>query len=195
MTPGSAARSRKAVRCIALLACMQVWCSPAAAGQLYDMGPVLNNPRLFAQTAAQPPRDLAPAEKTGPANTIEIADAKGGGTDSDPSSDPSVLSIPYGFYNEIFGVAGAYVYAKNNYPQPDSMLLGTVMAGTKGSVLGFLMGRNLPVPGLARVFVDPILSAGYFGENDVYIDGNPRFPNERAGANNSNEDNFVQGAS
>ncbi len=163
--------------------------NPAAAGQLYDMGPVPNSPRLFAQAAAQPARVMPPAEKTGPVNTAEKADTKGGRADP----DPSILSIPYGFYNENFGVAAAYVYAKGNYPQRDSMLLGTVMAGTKGSVLGFLMGRNLPIPGLARIFVDPVLSAAYFGENDVYIDGNPRFPNERAGTNNSNEDNFVEG--
>ncbi len=61
MTPGSAARSRKAVRCIALLACTQAWCPPAAAGELYDLGPVMTDPLLFAQTAAQPVWDLAPA--------------------------------------------------------------------------------------------------------------------------------------
>ncbi len=79
--------------------------NPAAAGQLYDMGPVPNSPRLFAQAAAQPARVMPPAEKTGPVNTAEKADTKGGRADS----DPSILSIPYGFYNENFGVAAAYV--------------------------------------------------------------------------------------
>ncbi len=163
---------------------MQAWCSLAAAGEPYDLGPVLTDPRLFAQTAAQSPWD---PERT------EIAAAKGGGTESESSSDSTILSLPYGFYNESFGAAAAYVYAKNNYPQRDSMVLGTVMAGTQGSALGFLMGRNLPIPRLERVFVDPILSLGYFGENDVYIDGNPVFPNERAGVNDSDEDDFIEG--
>jgi len=193
MASGSAAKSCEAVRYIALLACLQAWSAPAAAGEPYELGPVMTNPRLYAQTAAQPVWDLVPAEQTGPASATEIADAKGGGTESDLSSDPTTLSLPYGFYNESFGAAAAYVYAKNNYPQRDSMVLGTVMAGTKGSVLGFLMGRNLPIPKFERVFVDPILSVGYFGENDVYIDGNPDFPSERAGINDSDEDNFVEG--
>ncbi len=193
MIPGATARSRKAIHGIAFLACMQAWWAPAAAGELYDLGPVMTDPLLFTQTAAQPVWDLSPPEWADSAAATEIADAKGGGSEPDPSSDPSILSLPYGFYNESFGVAGAYVYAKNNYPQRDSMVLGTVMAGTQGSVLGFLMGRNLPIPQLERVFVDPILSLGYFGENDVYIDGNPDFPNERAGINDSDEDNFVEG--
>jgi len=172
---------------------MQAWAAPVAAGDLYELGPVMTNPRLFTQTATQSVWNLAPAEQAGPAKPTEIADAKGGGTESDPSSDPTTLSIPYGFYNENFGAAAAYVYARANYPQRDSMVLGTVMAGSKGSVLGFLMGRNLPIPGLDRFFVDPILSVGYFGDNDVYIDGNPDFPNERAGINDSDEDNFVEG--
>ena len=88
---------------------MQAWCAPAAAGEPYELGPVMTNPRLFAPTAAQPVWDLAAAEKTGPASAAELADAKGGGTELDPSSDPTTLSLPYGFYNESFGVAGAYV--------------------------------------------------------------------------------------
>jgi hypothetical protein len=137
------------------------------------------------------PLDAAPqvAAAKDDAKAGDAAAAKTG----DPNADPSVLSLPYGFYNEFFGVAGAYVYAKGNYPRRDSMVLGTIMAGTKGSVLGFVMGRNLPVLGIERVFLDAIFSAGYFGENDIYIDGNPAFPNERAGTNDSDEDDFVEG--
>jgi hypothetical protein len=73
------------------------------------------------------------------------------------------------------------------------MLLGTAMTGSKGSALGFLMGRNLPIPGVQRLFVDPMMQAAYFGENDIYIDGNPDFPNELAGTNGSSQHNFVEG--
>ena len=187
MSVGTVASS-KTVRCFVLLACMQVWWSPAVPGPLNDMAPMLNSPHLFAQAAVLPD-GVVSAESTGPAIAAAPADTKGGR----PDSDSSTLSIPYGFYNESFGAAAAYVYAKGNYPQRDSLLLGTVMVGTKGSVAGFLIGRNLPIPGVERLFVDPILSAAYFGENDVYIDGNPSFPNQRAGTNDSNEDDFVEG--
>jgi len=105
----------------------------------------------------------------------------------------STLDLPYAFYNENFGFAVGYVYGVVGRPQKQSMLLGTGIAGTKGSAMGFLTGRDLQVPWIERLFVDPVLSIGYFRDNDAYIDGKPDFPNERAGSNDSSEDNFVEG--
>jgi hypothetical protein len=69
------------------------------------------------------------------------------------------------------------------------------MAGTEGSVMGFLMGQNIrPVRSLPRLFMDPILSIGYFDNVDVYVDGNPDFAGERAGSNESDPDNFITGS-
>lgn len=103
------------------------------------------------------------------------------------------ISIPYAFYNENFGFAGGYVHSVSGFPQQQSTLLGTIMAGTKGSALGFLMGMDILLPRSERLFVDPILSIGYFSENESYIDGNPDFLDERAGSNDSNENNYVTG--
>ena len=163
---------------------------PTNGRQIYDMGSRLNEPHPFAEDMLrQAAGDKPPAEKPGPANAEPAAD-----TESDRSgSEPSTLSLPFGFFNESFGGAAGYVYGRANYPQRDSMLLGAVMAGSKGSVLGFLIGRNLPMPGVERMFVNPVVSVGYFQDNEVYIDGNPAFPNERAGTNDSDEDNFVEG--
>ena len=94
-----------------------------------------------------------------------------------------VISLPYGFWNETFGTAAAYVYAINGYPQPQAGLLGTVMAGTTGSAMAFLMGQNIRPFRSERLFFDPIVSVGYFSDVDVYVDGNPGFPNHRAGSN------------
>lgn len=158
---------------------------------IYDLTLLPGQPHASASAApsAASPDTPTPVDKTSPADAVSQDDKK----DGQSNSDPSVLSLPYGFYNENFGAAAAYVYAKGNYPQRDSMVLGTAMVGTEGSVLGFLMGRNLPIPGVQRLFVDPALQAAYFGENDLYIDGNPSFPNEQAGTNDSDEDNFVEG--
>ena len=65
-----------------------------------------------------------------------------------------VISLPYGFWNETFGTAAAYVYAINGYPQPQAGLLGTIMAGTKGSALAFLMGQNIRPFSSERLFFD-----------------------------------------
>jgi len=110
-----------------------------------------------------------------------------------PRAD-STINLPYGFWNETFGFAAGYVYAVNGSPQPQAGLVASVMAGTEGSVMGFLMGQNIrPVRSLERLFVDPILSIGYFDNADIFIDGNPDFPDERAGSNDSDPDNFITG--
>jgi len=81
----------------------------------------------------------------------------------DKEFKPKKLSVPYGFYNEHFGASVAYVYGLVGYPQKQSALLGTVMAGS-------------------------------FKDANSYTDGNPQFANERAGTNDSNEDNSVEAA-
>jgi hypothetical protein len=103
------------------------------------------------------------------------------------------LSLPYAFYNENFGFAAGYVYGVVGKPQKQSTLLATFMAGTKGSAMGFLVGRDIRMPRVDRLFFDPIISIGYFKDAEGYIDGNPNFPNERAGSNDSDQDNFVDG--
>jgi hypothetical protein len=102
------------------------------------------------------------------------------------------LSLPYAFYNESFGFAGGYVYGKVGSPQKQATILATAVVGTKGG-MGFLVGRDIQMPRIDRLFLDPIVSAGYFRDNESYIDGNPKFQNERAGSNDSDEDNFVEG--
>ncbi len=102
------------------------------------------------------------------------------------------LSVPYAFYNENFGFAAGYVYGKVGKPQKQAMLLATGIVGTKGG-MGFLVGRDIQIPWIDRLFLDPTVSVGYFSDIESYIDGNPNFRNERAGSNNSSEDNYVDG--
>ena len=109
----------------------------------------------------------------------------------DREFEKGVISVPYGFYNKDFGVAGAYAYAVTGWPQKQAALIATAMAGSKGSVMGFLMGRDLQMPYSRRLFLDAVVNAGYFQDVDIYTAGNPDFPDERAGSNDSDEDNYV----
>ena len=111
----------------------------------------------------------------------------------DGDFEQKTLSVPYAFYNDSFGAAVGYVYGKIGYPQKQASLLGTVMAGTQGSVMGFIIGRDLRLPWSERLFLDPIVQVGWFKDADSYTDGNPNFPDERAGSNDSDEDNFIEG--
>jgi len=109
----------------------------------------------------------------------------------DGKFEKNVLNLPFAFYNESFGFAAAYVYAMTGYPQKQAALISSVMVGSKGSGLGFIMGRDLQMPFLDRLFLDATFQAGYFQDNDIYVNGNRDFPDERAGSNDSDEDNFV----
>ena len=61
---------------------------------------------------------------------------------------------------------------------------------------------HLIVPLLTKVvrldpllfFFDPILSVGYFEDADAYVDGNPEFPDVRAGSHESDLDDFITGS-
>ena len=72
------------------------------------------------------------------------------------------LSVPFAFFNENFGFAVGYVHRVFGYPQKQSAVLGTAIAGTKGSGMGFIMGRDIQMPGIKRLFFDPIVYVGYF---------------------------------
>jgi hypothetical protein len=59
--------------------------------------------------------------------------------------------------------------------------------------MSFLIGKDLQIPFFQRWFVDPVMSVGYFNDNESYSNGDPKYDNEQAGSNDSDEDNFVEG--
>jgi hypothetical protein len=103
------------------------------------------------------------------------------------------IGLPYAFYNNSFGASAGYVYSVVGLPQPQSAIMATVMAGTKGSAMFFLMGKDIRIFGIERLFMDPIVSTGYFVDNDAYMNGNPGFSGKRAGSNDSDKNNFITG--
>ena len=107
--------------------------------------------------------------------------------------EPKTLKVPYAFYNEAYGAAVGYVYGLSGAPQDQATMLATVMAGTHGSYTFFAMERDIQIPYLKRLFVDTDLLLGQYGELRSYTDGNPRYPNERAGSNDSNKDDYIDG--
>jgi len=126
--------------------------------------------------------------------TVVNANAVGVMAGPDGKVVSSKLNLPFAFYNETFGVAAGYVYGVTGWPQPQSTLLSTTIAGSTGSAMSFLIGKDLQIPFFQRWFVDPVMSVGYFKDSESYGDGNPDFPDERAGRNDSDEDNYVEGS-
>ena len=73
------------------------------------------------------------------------------------------------FTTKVSVLQSGYVYGVVGRPQKQATLLATVMAGSKGSAMGFLVGRDLQMPRVERLFLDPVVSVGYFKDNDAYI--------------------------
>jgi len=121
-----------------------------------------------------------------------LAYGQGVAVGPDGKFSPQTLMLPYALYNENFGFAGGFVYGKVGAFQKQATLLTTAIVGTKGG-MGFLVGKDIQMPLIERLFLDPIVSVGYFSDSKSFIDGNPKFSGERAGSNDSDEDNYVEG--
>jgi hypothetical protein len=125
-----------------------------------------------------------------------LAPAAGLAQDPAPPQDAEQrkdISVPFAFYNELFGFAGGYSWARDGFLQPQANLVLSGMAGTSGSGMLYLKSRNLLVPGFERLFADPMAIIGYSRGNDVYADGNPGYAAQRAGSNGSAYGNYITG--
>ena len=109
----------------------------------------------------------------------------------DQAFEAQTVLLPYGFYNENLKLGLGAAYVTNGWLQQQMALIATGFVTTNGSRSTFLLGRDTAIPVLDRLFLDSRVSFGYFDEFESYVDGNPDFPNERAGSNDSHEDNFV----
>jgi len=107
--------------------------------------------------------------------------------------EPGHFLLPYAFYNQYFGAAIGAAYGSSGSPQKQMSYVASAMAGTEGSAAIYFLGKDVQVPGCQRLFVDPWLSAGYFQNQNVYIQGNPKYAGQQAGSNGSSDNNYVQG--
>ena len=64
--------------------------------------------------------------------------------------------------------------------------------GSSNSSFNFsALVSDYKLPFTDRLYLSPVVSIGKYGKMKAYIDGNPAYPYEKAGANNSDEDNYV----
>ena len=48
------------------------------------------------------------------------------------------------------------------------------------------------MPFAQRLFLDAVVQAGYYRDAEIYTTGNPDFPDERAGSNDSDKDDLYR---
>jgi hypothetical protein len=111
----------------------------------------------------------------------------------DEEFEPKTVVLPYVFYNEnlAFGAGPAFV-ASGSLQDQMSLLAGGFLTTNMSRSL-FFFGTNTQIPLGDRLFLDSRISLSKIEDFESYINGNPRYPFERAGSHNSDEDNFIEG--
>jgi len=102
------------------------------------------------------------------------------------------IILPYVFSSETLGLGVGLGGSYGPESQPQSTYYGTIYGTENGSWLGMLGGYNLQMPGLERLYIRPHIIASRASEMRLYIDGNPDYAAERAGSNESSENNYIQ---
>jgi hypothetical protein len=103
------------------------------------------------------------------------------------------FTVPFAFYSDSLGPAVGGSIGDRGFFQPQASAFATVVGSANGSLYGFLALRDLEIPNSERLFINGQLNVGRFGEINLYSDGNPKYPDERAGAHDSDADNFITG--
>jgi len=99
--------------------------------------------------------------------------------------------LPYVFYTANFKLAFGAGAASYGYGQPQLSLAGTAFATTNGSWGILANANNLRLRSNGRLFMDVIGGYIRYAEKDSYVSGNPDFPDEQAGSNDSSKANFL----
>lgn len=106
---------------------------------------------------------------------------------------PGTFVVPFAFFSDALGPSIGASIGNRGYFQPQASAFATVVGSAGGSAYGFLAVRDLEISGADRLYINGQLNLGRFEEIDIYRDGNPDFPDERAGSNDSDTDDFITG--
>lgn len=105
---------------------------------------------------------------------------------------PQSIWAPYPFYNDNVDYAAGIVYAAAGVLQPQFGFVANAFASTNGTYAGFLLASDYRLGSESRIFADFSLLGGEFGKIRSFQDGNPDFPDEIAGSNDSSEQNYLE---
>lgn len=109
----------------------------------------------------------------------------------DEERQPQALIVPYVFHSEILGWAYGVAAGSTGFLQKQMSVTGAYMQSSNGARAVYLFGRDVQLPATNRWFLNANFSIGRYPEQRGYFDGNPDFPDEDAGSNDSSEENFI----
>lgn len=108
--------------------------------------------------------------------------------------EPRWLVLPYFFHTETLDTAYGIGGGTSGYLQPQMGSFITVLGSTNDTKAVFWAVKEYQLPLQKRLFIDFVGSAGDWTDQRTYGGFNPDFGGERAGSNDSHDDNFVQGS-
>jgi hypothetical protein len=115
--------------------------------------------------------------------------------DKDAAGTPEArrgFLVPYAFHSDVLDLAFGFAAGGRGLLQEQTGAVLNLVAGTNGSVVGYFFVEGIELPWSNRLFLSPRIMGGDYGEIDSFQNGNPEFPDERAGSNDSSEDNFIR---
>lgn len=113
------------------------------------------------------------------------------GAEADEPVSRSLL-LPYAFSSETLGIGLGGVATYGPTSAPESLYYGTAFGTDNGSSLVALGASDVDFPGLERLFIRCYGIGARYTHMRVYVDGNPAFPDEHAGSNESSADNYIE---
>lgn len=105
----------------------------------------------------------------------------------------SRLVLPYVFGNDANGLFAGLAAGMANRGGAPTVLGATAAASTKDAELLALWAKDVRMPGMDRMFLEFLLVGSRYHDLRAYVNGNPEFPGQDAGSNESDEDNFLEG--
>lgn len=114
--------------------------------------------------------------------------------DAEPGAEAPGFVLPYAFHSDVLDLAFGAVAGKRGLLQPQDGAFLNLVGSTNGSWVGHLYGDGFKTPLSKRLFLSPRISVGDYAEIDTFANGNPDFlfDGDRAGTNDSAEDNFIR---
>ena len=108
-----------------------------------------------------------------------------------PPAAVKTSALPFVFSSETLGAAIGVAAVAHHLGQPQVSLVGLGLYSSNDSWLGYLSANHLQWRQDSRWLISTELYRGYSSQGIYHLPGNPAFPDERAGGNNSSEANRI----
>lgn len=101
--------------------------------------------------------------------------------------------LPYAFYNETYELALGFLYAETGRFQEQLSFYASGIGSSNESYQALLGVGDLRLPWTDRWYMTGFGTLGKYSNLRAYVDGNPEYPDSRAGSNDSDPDDYIRG--